>query len=128
MTLYLSIQGCYGIVPVVSIESLMFLSCLLCSDSVKGCYCRVILYMYGLERSTLSFGCYWLGYFVLTEDTLSIESKYLFGIRVICICLAWYCFDVVSSVIGRSCCLLAVLSELGMCGIVLTLNILSLLV
>lgn len=73
--LYLSIQGCYGIVFVVSIESLMFLYCFLCSDSVKGCYCRVILYMYGLERSTLSCGCYWLGYFVLTEDTLSIESK-----------------------------------------------------
>lgn len=128
MKLYLSIQGCYGIVSVVSIESLMFPSCFLCSDSVKGCSCRVILYMYGLERSILSFGCYWLGYFVFTEDTLSIESKYLFGIRVVCICLAWYCFDMVSSVIGRLCRMLAVLNELGMCGIVLTLNILSLLV
>ena len=75
MKLYLSIQGCYGIVFVVYIESLMFLYCFLCSDSVKGCSFRVILYMYGLERSTISCGCYWLGYFVLTKDTLSIESK-----------------------------------------------------
>lgn len=128
MKLYLSIQGCYGIVSVVSIESLMFLSCFLCSDSVKGCSCRVILYMYGLERSILSCGCYLLGYFVLTKDTLSIESKYLFGIRVVCICLARYCFNVVSYVLGKLDCLLPVLNELGLCGIVLTLNILSLLV